>query len=277
MPPRNDAICYIYVMGKCMNRKPQNVNEVRLNKAIAMSGLVSRRKADELIRHGKVKVNNKVVVDFNTKVSHLDKLEVQGKSLKAKKHQYLLFYKPKDCITTMKDELSRKTIYEYLPEEFSYLKPVGRLDRDSEGLLLLTNDGDFINQVLHPKNNIKKTYLVTIEDVLSKNEIVSTIDRLTSGVTVDDRILRVDSIEQMFLEQGQKVKQTVFEVVIHEGINRQIRRMFQVLGYSVKKLKRIKIGTFSIKNLQRGKFVELDKKTAYAIIQPENTNRSAKS
>jgi len=260
-----------------MNRKPQNVNEVRLNKAIAMSGLVSRRKADELIRHGKVKVNNKVVVDFNTKVSHLDKLEVQGKSLKAKKHQYLLFYKPKDCITTMKDELSRKTIYEYLPEEFSYLKPVGRLDRDSEGLLLLTNDGDFINQVLHPKNNIKKTYLVTIEDVLSKNEIVSTIDRLTSGVTVDDRILRVDSIEQMFLEQGQKVKQTVFEVVIHEGINRQIRRMFQVLGYSVKKLKRIKIGTFSIKNLQRGKFIELDKKTAYAIIQSGNTNRSAKS
>ena len=250
-------------------------NLVRLNKAIAMSGLVSRRKADELIRNGKVKVNNKVIVDFNTKVSSLDKLEVNGHPLRAKKHHYLLFYKPRDCITTMKDEFGRKTIYEYLPKEFSYLKPVGRLDRDSEGLLLLTNDGDFINQVLHPKNNIKKTYLVTIEDELKQGEITLIVDQLSSGVNVDGRIIRVDSIEQMFVEQSQKVKQTVFEVVIHEGINRQIRKMFQMLGYSVKKLKRIKIGPFTIKNLQRGHFKELDKKTAYAIIQSEK-NRTAK-
>ena len=128
-----------------MRHETQNMNNlVRLNKAIAMSGLVSRRKADELIRSGKVKINNKVVVDFNTKVSPSDKLEVNGKPLRAKNHHYLLFYKPKDCITTMKDELGRKTIYEYLPKEFSYLKPVGRLDRDSEGLLLLTNDGDLL-------------------------------------------------------------------------------------------------------------------------------------
>ena len=147
-----------------MRHETQNMNSlVRLNKAIAMSGLVSRRKADELIRSGKVKINNKVMVDFNTKVSPTDKLEVNGKPLRAKNYHYLLFYKPRDCITTMKDELGRKTIYEYLPKEFSHLKPVGRLDRDSEGLLLLTNDGDFINGVLHPKNNIKKTYVVTMD------------------------------------------------------------------------------------------------------------------
>ncbi len=259
-----------------MSRKPQNVNEVRLNKAIAMSGLVSRRKADDLIRNGKVKVNNKIVLDFNTKVAPSDKLEVSGKSLKAKNYHYLLFYKPRDCITTMKDEFGRKTIYEYLPEEFSYLKPVGRLDRDSEGLLLLTNDGDFINGVLHPKNNIKKTYVITIDIVLMKGEADLIMSKLRTGVTIDGRIAKVDSIEQIFFEYQQKMKQTVFEVVIHEGINRQIRKMFQVLGYSVKGLKRIKIGPFSIKNLQRGKYVEIDKKTAYAIIQSENKNRSSR-
>ena len=259
-----------------MKHELQNINLVRLNKAIAMSGLVSRRKADDLIKRGKVKVNNKVVVDFNTRVSPLDKLEVNGKPLRAKNHRYLLFYKPRDCITTTKDELGRKTIYEYLPEEFSYLKPVGRLDRDSEGLLLLTNDGDFINRVLHPKNKIKKTYVVTIDAVLKKSEIELIMNKLRSGVTLDTKVSKVDSIEQMFFEQGQKMKQTVFKVVIHEGINRQIRRMFQTLGYSVKGLKRIKIGPFDIKNLQRGKYIEIDKKTAYAIIQSENKNRSAK-
>ncbi len=255
----------------------QESKTIRLNKAIAMSGYASRRKADDLICAGKVKVNGKVIIELGYKVLASDKIQINNSQIYIKENIYLLFYKPKDCITTMKDELSRKTIYEYLPEEFSYLKPVGRLDRDSEGLLLLTNDGDFINQVLHPKNNIKKTYLATVEGELRKNEIILIKDKLTSGVNVDGSIIRVDSIEQIFLEQGQKVKQTVFEVVIHEGINRQIRRMFQGLGYSVKKLKRIKIGSFSIKNLQRGKFIELDKKTAYAIIQSENTNRSAKS
>ena len=256
-------------------RQEAQKNLVRLNKAIAMSGLVSRRKADELIRSGKVKINNKVVVDFNTKVSPSDKLEVSGKSLRAKNHHYLLFYKPRDCITTMKDELGRKTIYEYLPKAVSYLKPVGRLDRDSEGLLLLTNDGDFINGVLHPKNNIKKTYVVTIDSGLTKSEADLVKNRLMSGVTIDSSISKVDSIEQMFFEHEQKVKQTVFEVVIHEGINRQIRRMFQALGYSVKGLKRIKIGPFSIKNLQRGKYIEIDKKTAYGIIYSKNKNRFA--
>ena len=251
-------------------------NLIRLNKAIAMSGFVSRRKADELIRHGKVKVNNKVIVDFSTKISHLDKLEVNGELLRAKNHHYLLFYKPRDCITTMKDERGRKTIYEYLPKEFSYLKPVGRLDRDSEGLLLLTNDGDFINGVLHPKNNIKKTYIAIIDAVLKKDEIDLIVNKLMSGVILDSRVSKVDSIEQIFFDQGQKMKQTVFEIVIHEGINRQIRRMFQVLGYSVNGLKRIKIGPFSIKKLQRGKYLVIDKKTAYAIIQSENTDRSAK-
>ena len=257
-------------------RQEAQKNLVRLNKAIAMSGLVSRRKADELIRSGKVKINNKVVVNFNTKVSLSDKLEVNGKSLRAKNHHYLLFYKPRDCITTMKDDLGRKTIYEYLPKEFSYLKPVGRLDRDSEGLLLLTNDGDFINGVLHPKNNIKKTYVVTIDAELTRSDVDLIMKRLMSGVTIDDSISKVDSIEQKFFDHIQKVKQTVFEVVIHEGINRQIRRMFQTLGYSVRGLKRIKIGPFSIKKLQRGKYIEIDKKTAYAIIQSENKNRPAK-
>ncbi len=258
-----------------MKHKPQNIKEARLNKAIAMSGLVSRRKADELIRTGRVKVNNKVIVDFNTKVSSLDRLEIDGKPLIAKRHNYLLFYKPRDCITTMKDELGRKTIYQYLPKEFSHLKPVGRLDRDSEGLLLLTNDGDFINRVLHPKNDIKKTYSVTLDIWVVSSEVNLIINRLISGVSLDGRNARVDSIKQVIPNYAQNVKQTIFEVVIHEGINRQIRRMFQVLGYSVKGLKRTKIGSFSIKDLSRGKFKEIDKKTAYAIFQSENKNRSS--
>ena len=245
----------------------ENKNKIRLNKAIAMSGITSRRKADELIISGKVKVNGKVVSNLGYKVTQSDNISVNGRVIKPEKHKYILLYKPRGYITTTKDEFGRKIIYELLGDKYNYLKPVGRLDRDSEGLLFLTNDGYLANQIMHPNNKIKKTYLVSISGLLLAEEVNFLIRNLLCGVSLSKEIHKVDSIRQVLIASGSQMKQTVFEAVIHEGINRQIRRMFQVLGYAVSKLKRIKIGPFELGNLQKGKYLELTKEKAYAILQ----------
>ena len=167
-----------------------NDKKIRLNKAIALDGHFSRRKADELIKAGKVKVNNKIVFDLSCKVSSLDLIQVNDRALESKEHKYFLFYKPRGYITTRKDEFNRKTIYDLLPSSFRYLKPVGRLDRDTEGLLILTNDGDFINKVLHPSKNIKKTYMVEINESLSIDEANFVINKLLLGVRLDEKICK---------------------------------------------------------------------------------------
>ena len=228
---------------------------IRLNKAIAQHGFTSRRKADELIKSGKVKVNGKRTFDLSTQVSKNDKIEVNGKLLKAKQHQYILFYKPSNCITTRADEQDRKTIYHLLPRSFYQLKPVGRLDRNTEGLLLLTNDGDFINFVLHPKNKIKKYYEAKVNGTLTSSDIAMIKKRFIGGIKLDNTVCKADRVEQL----KTKKDQTSFLVVIHQGVHRQIRRMFEEIGYSVKSLVRTQIGSLSIKGLQKGEFVELNK------------------
>lgn len=238
-----------------------NQNKIRLNRAMALSGIASRRKADELIKAGKVRVNNKVVFDLSLKVNQFDKIEADGKILKQENKRYLLFYKPCGYITTTKDEHARKTIYDLLPASFKNLKPVGRLDRDTEGLLLLSNDGDFINQILHPRNKIKKSYSIVLDKALSPEEVNFVKSKLSSGVVLDERLCRLDLVEG---------KQTKFEAVMHEGINRQIRRMFQVLGHLVVRLKRTKIGPFRLSNLRKGKYLELSKEEAYAALFQAN-------
>lgn len=246
----------------------QEEEKIRLNKRIAMSGFASRRNADELIKSGKVRVNGKVINDLSFKVSLKDKIEVNGKALDIKTFKYLLFFKPKGYITTAKDERGRKTIYSLLPAEYHNLKPVGRLDRDSEGLLLLTNNGDFINKISHPKHKIPKTYLVSIDNFKKENSD-EIIKKLSSGVILDGECHKADFINQIRKNNAYKGKQWNFEIVIHEGINRQIRRMFQNIGYSVTALKRVKIGSLNSYELEKSRklYEELEEKEAYAIFE----------
>jgi 23S rRNA pseudouridine2605 synthase len=245
-----------------------DISEIRLNKRIAMSGLASRRNADELIKSGKAKVNGKIINDLGFKVSLKDKIEVDGKALDIKTFKYLLFFKPKGYITTAKDEHDRKTIYTLLPNEYHNLKPVGRLDRDSEGLLLLTNNGDFINKISHPKYKIPKTYLVSIDN-FKKENLKEIKEKLLEGVILDGECHKADKIDQIHKDNSYKGKQWNFEIVIHEGINRQIRRMFQNIGYSVTALKRIKIGSLNSYKLEKFRklYEEIDEKEAYDIFE----------
>ena len=240
----------------------------RLNKAIAMGGLVSRRKADELIKAGKVKLNGSVVFDLSKKVSFSDKIEVNGKLSTFKNFEYMLFYKPSGFLTTRNDERNRKTIYDLLPAGCLHLKSAGRLDRDTEGLLILSNDGDYINRVIRPQNNVKKTYLVQIDKVLEDNDVDYIQKKLMTGIALDCKPIKADLVKQVLNNNEERKfrKHTVFKVVIHEGINRQIRRMFQVIGFSVSKLKRIQIGHFNLSDLRTGQYKIISKQEAYAIF-----------
>ena len=154
---------------------------IRLNKYIASSGLCSRRKADELIQQGSVMVNGKIIKELGFLVMPKDKVFVDKKLVHPAKHQYYRFYKPAGYITTSDDEKGRKTIYDLLPENLFGLKPVGRLDKDSTGLLILTNDGDLINALTHPSIKVPKIYLVTVDSVLTRAELTT----LAEGVEID--------------------------------------------------------------------------------------------
>ena len=183
---------------------------IRLNKYIASSGLCSRRKADELIEQGSVNVNGKIVKELGYLVQPKDKVFVNQKLIRPAKHEYYRFYKPAGYITTADDEKGRKTIYDLLPENLLGLKPVGRLDKDSTGLLILTNDGDLINE-------LKTAY-------------------------ADIQVIEMDN------------KHTVMRITLYQGLNRQIRKMFEHFGYEVKTLKRIQHATLTLDGLKRGEF-----------------------
>jgi 23S rRNA pseudouridine2605 synthase len=213
----------------------------RLNKFIASSGLCSRRKADELIEEGKVYVNGKVVTELGFQVSEKDKVVINKQLIKPKRHEY---YKPAGYITTSDDEKGRKTIYDILPKELKSLKPVGRLDKDSTGLLILTNDGDLINQLTHPSIKVTKVYTVSVEGKINQNDL----ETLEKGIEIEPK--KMAYAQAMVLEFDKNV--TMLQVVLTQGLNRQIRKMFDYLGHPVISLKRIQHATISIEGLKRG-------------------------
>lgn len=221
-------------------------NTVRLNKAIAQSGLCSRRKADELIEAGVVKVNGKIVTELGFSVTTKDKITVNNQPLKKKSFVYIKYYKPAGYITTMSDEKGRKTIYDILPEEVKDLKPVGRLDKDSTGLLIMTNDGDFINKMTHPSVKIPKVYRVTAEGKMNQQHLI----QLAKGIEIEEgKIAYADSAILDY--EG---RNTVLQIILYQGMNRQIRKMLDSLGFPVISLKRISHGTISIQGLKKGQF-----------------------
>ncbi len=217
---------------------------MRINKYLAESGVASRRACDKLIADGRVKVNGKPA-SLGEDVADGDEVTVDGKPVQRRTaHSYYLMNKPKGYVCTVKDDKDRKTVMQLLPAGVGRLFPVGRLDYDTEGMLLFTDDGDLAFRLTHPKNEIEKTYLVKIEGGITDVEL----GRLCSGVELDGKLtgksrIRVVAADKRF---------TKLHVTIHEGRNRQVRRMFEAVGKHVVFLKRIKIGDMGLGSLERG-------------------------
>ena len=216
----------------------------RLNKFIASSGLCSRRKADEMIEAGKVFVNGKVVKELGFQVGPKDKVVIDKQLIKPQRHEYYKFYKPAGYITTSDDEKGRKTIYDVLPKELRHLKPVGRLDKESTGLLILTNDGELINQLTHPSVKVTKVYTVSVEGKITINDL----ETLAKGIEIEKGKIAYADARVIEFDKNE----TMLQVVLTQGLNRQIRKMFDYLGHPVVSLKRIQHATIGLEGLKRG-------------------------
>ncbi len=224
---------------------------MRLNKFLAECGVCSRRKADEIIAQGRVTVNRKTVSEMGFDVDEKkDVVYLDGKKIVPVTHyEYIMFNKPKGCVTTVSDEKGRKTVYDFIGRE-KRLVPVGRLDYDSEGLLLFTNDGELTHKLTHPSNEISKTYVVKIEGDIQESDLAA----LRKGVTVDGVKYSRCKVKLLGEENGL----SRLEVVIFEGKNREIRKMFAAVEKNVVFLKRVAVGELRLGGLSRGAFRELN-------------------
>lgn len=218
----------------------------RLQKRIANSGYTSRRKAEVLIEEGKVKINGETVTELGTKVKPSDTVEVEGIKLEQEDKLYILFYKPAQVITSVSDDKGRKVVTDYFKELETRIYPVGRLDYDTSGLLLLTNDGDFTNLMTHPRYKIKKKYVVKLKGYLMREEVKA----LEKGVKLEDGMTQPATVKVK--NQDKEKSTTLVEITITEGRNRQVRRMFEYFGHEVSKLQRIEFGPLNLTGLNAG-------------------------
>ena len=235
----------------------------RLQKVIAASGYTSRRKAEELIINGKVKVNGKTILELGTQVDSKDIIEVEGKVLNKENKEYILLYKPRGVVTTTDDDKGRTTVMDLI-NTTKRLYPVGRLDYDTTGVLLLTNDGELTNILIHPSSNIEKVYVAKIEGILSKDDII----KLSKGVIIDGRktskaLVKVEKVDK-------KNNVSYVKLIIHEGRNHQVKKMFEAVGYQVIKLKRESFAGLDLKGLKSGEYRYLtikEVKTLYSLCK----------
>ncbi|WP_017184954.1 pseudouridine synthase [Alkalibacillus haloalkaliphilus] len=224
----------------------------RLQKVIAKSGITSRRKAEGLIESGRVKVNGKVITELGTKVAQSDEVAVDDIIVEKEQPVYFMINKPRQVLSTVEDDKGRKVVTDLLPDEIEQrVYPVGRLDYDTTGILLLTNDGNLTNKLIHPKFEVDKVYVAKVNGELSREEAL----QLKKGVIHDGE--RLKAVKTRIIEVDKKKKKTKIEMVLHQGKNRQVRRMFEALGYRVEKLKRERFGTLTLGNLQPGQYREL--------------------
>lgn len=217
----------------------------RLQKVIANSGYCSRRKAEELIKNGKVLVNGKKIEELGFKVDGNDIITVENKILKKENKEYILLYKPRGVVTTTSDEKGRKTVLDLI-ETNKRLYPVGRLDYDTSGLLLLTNDGELTNILIHPKNEIDKVYIAKINGIMNGFEIKT----LEKGVLIDGKKTAPCKVKVRKKEKDS----SIIELTIHEGKNHQVKKMFETIGFKVLKLKREKLAFLNLSGLKPGEY-----------------------
>lgn len=223
----------------------------RLQKVIAQAGIASRRKAEELIATGHVKVNGKVITEMGYKVAENDGIEVDGVPITEEQHVYFLFYKPRQVISAVSDDKKRRVVTEFFPEVMERIYPVGRLDYDTSGLLLLTNDGDFSNLLTHPKYEVDKTYVAKTEGIPS----TEALQKLHKGIRLEGRM--TSPAKTAILSTDQRKNTAIVSVTIHEGRNHQVKKMLERVGFPVQKLKRETYGFLTLKGLQPGQWREL--------------------
>jgi len=240
-----------------------NGDLIRLNKFIANSGVCSRRDADSLIEDGKIKVNGEIITQLGFKVKRSDKVSYKGKNLTPEKFVYVLLNKPKDFITTTQDPQGRRTVMELVSNATEKrILPVGRLDRNTTGLLLFTNDGDLAKRLSHPSHKIQKIYHITLNKPITKNDL----DTIAKGVELDDGMVMIDD---MAVLDKQK---TELGLEIHIGRNRIVRRLFESLGYDVIKLDRTVYAGLTKKDLPRGRWRFLTDKELGILKKRANSN-----
>lgn len=225
-------------------------DKIRLQKYLAECGVASRRKSEELIAAGKVKVNGVTALIGDKVNPKHDKVTVSGKkAVSVKKNVYIMLNKPRGFITTMNDEHDRKCVAELVKDINTRVYPVGRLDRESEGLLIMTNDGEFTNALTHPSKHVSKTYRVTIRPTITKEKATE----FRNGIEIDGRMTAPADLRVLEAQENR----TVVEVTIYEGRNRQIRKMFEALGIEVARLKRTKVGNLKLGMLKQGAYRHL--------------------
>ncbi|MBM7361561.1 23S rRNA pseudouridine2605 synthase [Priestia taiwanensis] len=221
-------------------------NMERLQKVIAQAGIASRRKAEELIKEGQVKVNGKVVTELGTKVTRSDKVEVNGVRIEGEEPVYYLLYKPTGVISSVSDDKGRKVVTDFFPLLKQRVYPIGRLDYDTSGILLLTNDGDFANLLMHPKYEVDKVYVAKVKGIPLREKT----RELERGIQLEDGKTAPAKVKVLSVDK--KKGTAIVQLIIHEGRNRQVRRMLEAIGHQVLKLKRERFGFLGVEGLRPG-------------------------
>ena len=237
------------------------MEEIRLQKFLAEAGVASRRKSEELILNGKIKVNGKLITELGTKVNpEKDKIEYNNKIVQIEKRKvYILLNKPIGYVTTVKDQFQRDSVLDLVKVK-ERLVPVGRLDMYTSGALILTNDGDFVYKVTHPKHEINKTYTVTLKGIIEKTKV----DELHKGIDIGGYITKPAKVKILKTDEEKNISR--LEIVIHEGKNRQVRKMCEAIGYKVLALHRSKIADIGVKDIELGKWRYLSKNEVNKIL-----------
>lgn len=243
--------------------------KVRLQKYLAEAGVASRRKSEELIEQGLVRVNGQTASIGDKINPKKDTVTVRGKKIvKQKSHTYVMLHKPRGFITTMSDEMDRKCVAELINDVPGRVYPVGRLDRDSEGMLLFTNDGEFANAMTHPAKHVPKTYRVTVRPTVTEEQVTA----LTTGIIIDDRKTAPAEVRIVTREEGR----VVLEIILYEGRNRQIRKMCEEVGLEVARLKRTAIGSVKLSMLKQGDWRELTEEEVRKLMIAAGMERKKK-
>ncbi|MGN0463554.1 MAG: pseudouridine synthase [Acutalibacteraceae bacterium] len=244
-------------------------NSLRLQKYLADCGVASRRKSEELIAQGKVRVNGKVAQIGDKVDPKKDDITVSGRKIvRSKNYTYIMLHKPRGYITTMSDEMGRKCVAELVKDVGERVYPVGRLDRESEGLLLMTNDGEFANAMTQPTKHVPKTYRVTVRPSITEDQLTA----LTKGIMIDDRMTAPAEVRVLTKEEGR----VVLEIILYEGRNRQIRKMCEALGLEVARLKRTAVGSVKLGMLPQGKWRELKDEEVHKLMVSAAMDRPKK-